>query len=89
MARLAAFTLAAFLLITRTALAAKGFDGGEGTYGETDDIVVTDAAFIVIAFFPLLIFCLSMIQWRLDKRKERRKAAAKARHARADVRGGW
>ena len=30
-----------------------------------------------------------MIQWRLDKRKDARKAAAKARNARADVRGGW
>jgi hypothetical protein len=88
-ARLAACTLAAFLLITRTALAAKGFDGGEGTYGETNDKVVTNAAFMVIAFFPLLIFCCSMLQLRLDKRKERRKAAAKARRARVDARGGW
>jgi hypothetical protein len=30
-----------------------------------------------------------MIQWRLDKRKERRMAAEKARRARADMRGGW
>jgi hypothetical protein len=30
-----------------------------------------------------------MIQWRLDKRKDARKAAEKARRARADVRGGW
>ena len=62
---------------------------GEGWYGETNDKVVTNAGFIVIAFFPLLIFCCSMLQWRLDKRKERRKAAEKARRARADVRGGW
>ena len=89
MARVAALTLAAFFLITRTALAAKGFDGGQGTYGPTDDKVVTDAAFIVIAFFPLFIFCCSMLQWRLDKRKNRRKAAEKARRARADARGGW
>jgi uncharacterized membrane protein YphA (DoxX/SURF4 family) len=87
--RVAAFTLAAFFLIAQTALAANGFDGGEGTYGETNDKVVTNAAFLVIAFFPLLIFLCSMLQWRLDKRKERRKAAAKARRARADVRGGW
>ena len=30
-----------------------------------------------------------MLQYRLDKRKDARKAAAKARHARADLRGGW
>jgi hypothetical protein len=85
-ARLTACTLAAFLLLSQTALA---FDGGEGTYGTTNDKVVTNAAFIVIAFFPLLIFVCSMAQWRLDKRKERRKAAEKARRARTDVRGGW
>ena len=32
---------------------------------------------------------LSVTQHRLDKRKDARKAAAKARHARADLRGGW
>jgi ABC-type transport system involved in Fe-S cluster assembly fused permease/ATPase subunit len=37
----------------------------------------------------LFIFTMSMIQWRLEKRKDARKAAAKARAARADVRGGW
>jgi hypothetical protein len=51
--------------------------------------VITNAGFILIAFFPLLVFTLSMIMWRLDKRKDRRKRAAKARAARADVRGGW
>jgi uncharacterized membrane protein YphA (DoxX/SURF4 family) len=88
-ARVAALTLAAFLLIAQSALAAKGFDGGEGTYGETNDKVVTFAAFILIAAFPLLIFLLSMLQRSLDKRKDRRKAAEKARRARVDVRGGW
>lgn len=89
MVRLFVLTVAVFLLIAQSALAAKGFDGGQGTYGETNDKVVTNASFIVIAFFPLLIFCLSVLQWRLDKRKARRLAAAKARRARADLRGGW
>ena len=75
-----------FLLVAPVAL---GHDGGEGLYGETNDKVVTNAGFILIAFFPLFIFTMSMIQWRLDKRKERRKAAEKARRARADMRGGW
>jgi hypothetical protein len=30
-----------------------------------------------------------MIQIRLDKRKDARKKAEKARKARADLRGGW
>ena len=44
---------------------------------------------VLIAAFPLLIFVLSMIMWRLDKRKDARKAADKARRARAEARGGW
>ena len=55
----------------------------------TNDKVITNAGFVLIAGFPLLISLLSLLQWRLDKRKERRKAAEKARRARADRRGGW
>jgi uncharacterized membrane protein YphA (DoxX/SURF4 family) len=88
--RRAAWTLALSLaLIAVSATAAFAHDGGEGTYGPTDDRVVTYAGFILIGFFPLLVFLLSMLQWSLDKRKDRRKAAAKARRARADLRGGW
>jgi hypothetical protein len=76
-------------LAAPVALAADGHDGGEGTIGETNDRIVTNFGFVVIFFFPALIFLLSLIQWRLDKRKEERKRAAKARHLRADLRGGW
>ena len=84
-----ALTLLVLALGAPVALAAEGHDGGEGTWGETSDKIVTNAGFLVIAFFPLLIFLLSMLQWRLDKRKDARKKAAKARRARADLRGGW
>jgi hypothetical protein len=80
---------AVFLALTAPVAMAAEHDGGEGLWGETNDKVITNAAFIVIAFFPLFIFVMSMIQWRLDKRKDARKAAAKARRARADERGGW
>ena len=76
-------------LLAASAPAAVAHAGGEGWWGETNDKVITNAGFILIAFFPLFIFVMSMIQWRLDKRKDARKAAAKARAARADVRGGW
>ena len=85
----ALLTLSLLALTAPVALAAEGHDGGEGLWGETNDKVVTNAGFALIAFFPLLVFTLSMIQWRLDKRKEARKRAAKARTARADLRGGW
>ena len=61
-------------------------DNGEGWWGETDDRVVTNAGFVLIAFFPLFIFFASLIQWQLEKRKDRRKAEAKRR---AHAAGGW
>jgi preprotein translocase subunit SecG len=63
--------------------------GGQGWYGETNDKVITNAMFIVIAFFPTLILVLSLIQWRLDKRKHAKMDAAKRRAANVDWRGGW
>jgi hypothetical protein len=86
--RTAFLTLTLFALMAPVALA-QDHDGGEGLYGETNDKVVTNAGFILIAAFPTLTLILSLIQWRLDKRKDRRLAAARARKARADMRGGW
>ena len=45
-------------------------DGGEGTYGKTDDKVITNVGFALIIFFPLLVLTLSLIQAWLTKRKE-------------------
>ena len=81
------FVAATMLVFAPSALA--GLNDGRGFYGETTDKVVTNAGFIVIAFFPLLVFTLSMIQWRLDKRKDARKAAAKRRLRDPQWRGGW
>ena len=66
-----------------------GDNDGRGFYGATNDKVVTDAGFILIVFFPLFVFCMSMLQRRLDKRKEARKAAHKAQLGNAQWRGGW
>ncbi|HEX4364671.1 MAG TPA: hypothetical protein VHZ75_08985 [Solirubrobacteraceae bacterium] len=74
---------ATLLVVAAPALA---HDNGEGWYGETNDVVVTNAGFILIVFFPTFIFIVSMIQWRLEKRKDRRKAAAKQA---AQAAGGW
>jgi hypothetical protein len=61
---------------------------GRGLYGATNDKVVTNAGFIVIIFFPTFVFVMSMIQWRLEKRKEARKAAKK-QLGEVDWHGGW
>jgi hypothetical protein len=76
----------ALLVLAPGALA---HDGGEGWYGPADDKVVTNAGFILIAFFPLFVFAMSMLQMALDRRKERRKAVHKALAREDRVRGGW
>ena len=86
MLRTALLTVVAFALMAPAALA---HDGGEGLYGETNDKVVTYAGFILIVGIPILILILTLIQSSLERRKDRRLAAAKARKARADLRGGW
>ena len=62
---------------------------GEGWFGETNDVNITNAMFLVIIFFPTIIVIFSLLQWRLDKRKHARMDAAKRRAANADWRGGW
>ena len=90
MKRLAVLLTAASVILLVLAPAALAHDGGEGWYGPADDKVVTNAGFILIAFFPLFIFVMSMIQWRLDKRKERRKQAHQALAGDEQAwRGGW
>jgi preprotein translocase subunit SecG len=75
------------LLLAPAALAQA--TGGQGWYGETNDKVITNAMYMTIAFFPVLILVLSLIQWRLDKRKHAKMDAAKRRAANVDWRGGW
>jgi uncharacterized membrane protein YidH (DUF202 family) len=78
--------------ITLLALAPAAFaraDGGQGWYGESNDKVITNTMFVVIAFFPVTITVLTLIQWRRDKRKHARMDAQKRRAASADWRGGW
>jgi hypothetical protein len=76
-------------LLTLAPAALARDNGGEGWYGETNDKVITNAMFLVIIFFPTVVLILSLIQWRLDKRKHLKMAAAKRRAASADWRGGW
>jgi len=67
-ALLAALTM--LLLVAPVALA----ENGEGLAGRVSDKTVTFFCFGVIAFFAILVIVLSLIQGRLEKRKEMRKA---------------
>ena len=89
MRRLLPLLAVALTAVLVAAPAALAHDGGQGTYGLANDKVVTNAGFILIAFFPLFIFAMSMLQMALDRRKERRKAAHAALAREERVRGGW
>jgi hypothetical protein len=89
MRRLLTSLFASALLLLTLAPTALAYNDGRGLYGATDDKVVTNAGFILILFFPLFVLAMSLLQWRLDKRKEARKAAEKARVGDVRWRGGW
>ncbi|HYC82917.1 MAG TPA: hypothetical protein VEB65_14065 [Solirubrobacterales bacterium] len=72
MKRTAAALLSAFLLLLVTAPAALA-DNGEGWAGSTTDKTVTFFCFGVIAFFAILVIVASLIQGKLERRKERRR----------------
>jgi hypothetical protein len=64
---LVATSLAVFGALAPAALAADGI----GLWGRTDDKVVTYWGFAVMIFFVLLVTVLSLIQIRLEGRRER------------------
>lgn len=77
------------LLMAVVAPAALAMNNGRGFYGETNDVVTTNAGFLLIIFFPLFVFVMSMIQWRLEKRKDAHLEAERRRRANPNWRGGW
>ncbi len=87
-ATLIASTATSTLMLLVLAPAALAENDGRGWYGATNDKVVTNAGFIVIVFFPTFVFVMSMIQRKLEKRKEASKAAKKQLGG-AEWHGGW
>lgn len=73
MKRTAAALLSIWALMLVAAPAALA-DEGVGLAGPVTDKTVTFFCFGVIAFFAALVIVLSLIQNRLDKRKEQRKS---------------
>jgi len=71
-ARIGAALLAALATALLGAPAAMA-ENGVGLAGPTTDKTVTFFCFGVIAFFAALVIVLSLIQGRLEKRRERRR----------------
>ena len=69
---IAAALFAALLSLLLTAAPALA-DNGVGLAGPTTDKTVTFFCFGVIGFFALLVIVLTLIQERLERRKEARK----------------
>lgn len=59
----------AALAVAPTAMAADGI----GLAGRVTDLEITLFCFAVIGFFPILVITLSLIQGRLEARKEQRR----------------
>jgi phosphatidylglycerophosphate synthase len=69
------FTVLMTALISLTVFAAPALakiksEGGEGAYGKTDDVVVTNFGFGLIIFFALLVTVMSIGQYLLERRKQ-------------------
>lgn len=62
-------TILLSLALAAPALAAKG---GEGTYGKTNDKVITNFGFGLMILFTVLVVGLSIAQSQLEKRKHRK-----------------
>lgn len=71
-ARLISLLLGAMVLALSLAPPALASDG-VGLAGRVGDKTITLFCFGVIAFFPILVITLSIIQGRLEARKERRR----------------
>ena len=71
--RLIAAMGTALLSLALAAPFAIAGDGGVGTAGRITDKYITFFCFGVIAFFAIFVTVMSLIQGRLDAKKERRR----------------
>jgi nitrogen fixation/metabolism regulation signal transduction histidine kinase len=67
---------AAAVLATQLALAAPALaSNGEGLVGETNDKVITFFCLGLVIFFVVVVILGTIVQGRLERRKDARKAA--------------
>ena len=81
---------ATVLVLALTATSAFAQGSGAGPLN-SDDKTVTTFAFAVIGFFPLFVLFASLLQWQLEKRKERKDHQAKQIRTENESvwNGGW
>jgi hypothetical protein len=70
--RAALASISAVLVTLALAAPAMAAKGGEGTYGKTDDKVITNFGFGLMIFFTTLVIGLSVAQYLLERRKSRK-----------------
>ena len=70
--RAALASISAVLVTFALAAPAMAAKGGEGTYGKTDDKVITNFGFGLMIFFTTLVIGLSVAQHLLERRKTRK-----------------
>ncbi len=87
--RLLASLASCTVLLLLLAPAALAENDGRGFYGATDDKVVTEAGLILVVFFPTFVLLMSLLQRRLEKRKDARIAAQHSHAGEDRWRGGW
>ncbi len=75
------------LVFTDPALAIT--HGGEGLYGPTDDVSITNTMFILLGFFPAFIIVMSLYQSWADNRRHKKFHAERAREQAEADHGGW
>jgi hypothetical protein len=74
--RLSTATVCGLLTALVLAAPALAHDNGEGLLGETDDKIVTLFSMCVLGFFFLVVVLGTVIQGKLEKRKDAKKAAS-------------
>jgi hypothetical protein len=77
LARTSLFAAAWLLVLAPAALAQEDdvTDNGEGFLGEVDDRIITFFSLGVAAFFTIVVILATLVQQRLERRKDEKKAS--------------
>ena len=77
LARISLFAAAWLLVLAPAALAQEDdvTDNGEGLLGEVDDKIITFFSLGVVAFFTMVVILATLVQQRLERRKDEKKAS--------------